>query len=742
MKPTIDAPSIEQICNATHHDPFSVLGMHRVTVRGKPAVAVRSFQPAASGVSVVHRETRAGTPMTRLFGGDFFEAVFTGVEAIFPYDLTIHRADGTAHITPDPYSFLPVLSDFDLQLLGEGNHLRSHEKLGAHVRTVQGITGTHFAVWAPNAHRVSLVGEFNSWDGRRHAMRTLGGSGIWEVFVPGLGPGTLYKYEVKGIHGQIVTKADPHAYYSELRPSTASVIWDLSGYEWSDDAWCEQRTALDPLTSPLSIYEVHLGSWMRVPEEDNRWLTYRELAHKLGDYVAEMGYTHVELLPITEHPHDGSWGYQCIGYFAPTSRFGNPDDFRYFVDELHRRGIGVILDWVPAHFPKDAHGLARFDGSALYEHEDPRLGEHQDWGTYIFNYGRTEVCNFLLSSALFWLGEYHLDGLRVDAVASMLYLDYSREEGQWVPNEFGGRENLAAIAFIKRLNELCHEHQPGTMIFAEESTSFPAVSKPLYDGGLGFTFKWNMGWMHDTLEYIARDPIHRSHHYDQLSFGMLYAFTENFVLPISHDEVVHMKGSMIGKMPGDEWQQFANLRLYYGFQWTMPGKKLLFMGQDFGQHNEWNDHQSLDWNLLNFPNHSALKGWVRDLNMLYRDHGALHQQDTSWQGFQWLQVEDAGNSVLAFCRRGTRKDGDPGDHLVIACNFTPVVREGYRLGVPIAGPYLELLNSDADVYCGSGVGNAGQVHAAEEPTGDQPATLTLTLPPLSLLILKPAAGLS
>ncbi len=735
MKPTIDAPSIEQICNATHHDPFSVLGMHPVTVDGEPAMAVRAFQPAATGVSVVHRDTRADQPMKRLFGGDFFEAVFPGVEQVFPYDLAIHRADGTAHVTPDSYSFLPVLSDFDLQLLGEGNHFRSHEKLGAHVRTVEGITGTHFAVWAPNAHRVSVVGEFNSWDGRRHTMRTLGGSGIWEVFVPGLGPGTLYKYEVKGIHGQVVTKADPHAYFSELRPRTASVVWELTGHEWSDDAWCEQRASLDPLASPLSIYEVHLGSWMRVPEEDNRWLTYRELADKLGSYVEEMGYTHVELLPITEHPHDGSWGYQCIGYFAPTSRFGTPDDFMFFVDELHRRGIGVILDWVPAHFPKDEHGLARFDGSALYEHEDPRLGEHQDWGTYIFNYGRTEVCNFLLSSALFWLQEYHLDGLRVDAVASMLYLDYSREEGQWVPNEFGGRENLEAIAFLKRLNELCHEHQPGTMIFAEESTSFPAVSKPLYDGGLGFTFKWNMGWMHDTLEYIARDPIHRNHHYDQLSFGMLYAFTENFVLPISHDEVVHMKGSMIGKMPGDEWQAFANLRLYYGFQWTMPGKQLLFMGQEFGQYNEWNDHQSLDWNLLEFPNHGALKQWVQDLNAVYRCEGALYERDTSWEGFQWLQVNDPDNSVLAYCRRGA----DPGDHLVIACNFTPVAREEYRLGVPTAGPYRELLNSDAGAYQGSGVGNAGQVTATAEPSGDQPATLTLTLPPLAVLILKPAS---
>ena len=737
MTRTVSTDDLTRILASDHHDPFSVLGIHPFTREGAPAVAIRTFQPAAHQVYVLRRDTGSRRRMRRVHTDGFFELVFPRRREVFPYDLEIRYGDGTAWITPDPYTFLPLLGELDLQLLGEGNHHRSHERLGAHVRTVGVVNGeargTHFAVWAPNARRVSVVGNFNAWDGRVHPMRCLGESGIWELFIPGVGHGELYKFEVRARDGELHTKSDPHTYYSEKRPDTASIVWDLEGYDWGDGEWLAQRARTDPLSSPVSIYEVHLGSWMRIPEEENRWLTYRELAERLGDYVEEMGYTHVELLPITEHPHDGSWGYQCIGYFAPTSRFGTPDDFKFLVDSLHRRGIGVILDWVPAHFPKDAHGLARFDGTALYEYADPRKGEHKDWGTYIFNYGRNEVRNFLLSSALFWLEQYHLDGLRVDAVASMLYLDYSREEGEWEPNEEGGRENLEAIAFLERLNELCHGEQPGVMIFAEESTSYPKVSHPTDAGGLGFTFKWNMGWMHDTLSYIARDPIHRQYHHGDITFGLVYAFSEHFVLPISHDEVVHMKGSLLNKMPGDYWQKFANQRLYLGFMWTMPGKKLLFMGSEFGQWNEWNDHQSLDWNLLDYPAHRQLREFVAELNRLYSSVPALYEKDADWAGFQWLEVADAENSTLAWIRRGA----DPDDHLVVVCNFTPTVRDGYRVGVPHAGGYRVRLNSDDGEFHGSGAGSTGRIEAVADPLDEQPASLTLTLPPLGMLILEP-----
>ncbi len=736
MTTTLSRADIDRIRSADHHDPFTVLGAHVVQVEGAPAVAIRAFLPQAVKAAVIELDGGATTPMDRVHADGMYEAVFPGRDAVFAYELQVRHEDGTAQITPDPYCFLPVLTDFDLQLLGEGNHLDSHRKLGAHVITLGEVTGTHFAVWAPAARRVSVVGGFNGWDGRRHPMRVLGSSGIWELFVPGIGPGELYKFEIRARSGEVFTKADPHAYCAELRPRTASVVWDITRHAWTDDDWMEARARRDPLSSPMTIYEVHLGSWMRRPDEDNRWLTYRELARELGDYVTDMGYTHVELLPITEHPHDGSWGYQCIGYFAPTSRFGTPDDFQAFVDEMHRRGIGVILDWVPAHFPRDAHGLARFDGTALYEHDDPRKGEHRDWGTFIFNYGRNEVRNFLISSALFWLRHYHLDGLRVDAVASMLYLDYSREDGQWIPNQYGGRENLEAIEFLRRLNTVCHEHSPGTMILAEESTAFPGVSRPVHEGGLGFTFKWNMGWMHDTLSYMAHDPVHRRYHHDRLSFGMLYAFSEHFVLPLSHDEVVHLKGSLIGKMPGDYWQKFANLRLLLGAMWTMPGKKLLFMGGEFGQFNEWNDLQSLDWNLLEYDSHRALQAFCRDLNRLYLRAPALWQNDDGWEGFRWLVVDDAERSVLAFSRHAR----DPEDHLVVVCNFTPVIREDYALGVPRAGTYREVLNSDSSSYWGGNVGNGGAVVARDEPRGEHPATMRLTLPPLGVLILAPEDG--
>jgi 1,4-alpha-glucan branching enzyme len=733
MTPTVGGGDLRRILASDHHDPFGVLGIHPHRDDGRPAVVVRAFQPTAREVFVLRRDTGSRRRMKRVHQDGFFELVFLRRQEPFPYELELRHDDGTARITPDPYAFQPLMGDLDLQLLGEGNHFRSHEKLGAHVRTVGEVRGTHFAVWAPNARRVSVVGNFNGWDGRVHPMRSLGATGIWELFLPGVGHGELYKFEVRSRAGDSQLKSDPHAYFSEKRPDTASIVWDLEAYEWEDADWMASRAAQDPLTRPVSIYEVHLGSWARVPEEENRWLSYPELAERLGDYLEELGYTHVELLPITEHPHDGSWGYQCMGYFAPTSRFGSPDEFKALVDSLHKRGIGVILDWVPAHFPKDAHGLARFDGTALYEYADPQKGEHKDWGTLIFNYARNEVRNFLLSSALFWLDHYHLDGLRVDAVASMLYLDYSREEGEWAPNEQGGRENLEAISFLKRLNELCHGEHPGVMMFAEESTTFPKVSHPTSDGGLGFTFKWNMGWMHDTLSYIGRAPIHRRYHHDEITFGLMYAFTEHFVLPISHDEVVHMKGSLLTKMPGDYWQRFANLRLYLAFMWTMPGKKLLFMGCELGQWNEWNDHQSVDWNLLDYPAHRQLRHFVAELNKLYAGEPALYEKDAAWDGFAWLRVEDSDNSTLAWVRRAA----DPDDHVVVACNFTPMPRDGYQLGVPRAGSYRVLANSDGPAFHGSGAGSTGTLEAVDEPLDDQPASLTLTLPPLGALILKP-----
>ena len=733
VAPTVAHADIDRICHADHHDPFQILGIHPIQREGTSAIAVRAFLPSAREVHVLRKDTGSRRRMRRLTSDGFHEAIFPRRREPFPYELEIRYEDGTAWIRPDPYAYTPLMGELDVQLLGEGNHLQSYDALGAHVRTVGDARGTHFAVWAPNARRVSVVGSFNGWDGRVHPMRSLGACGIWELFVPGVGHGELYKYEVKARDGAVQTKADPHAFFSERRPDTASIVWDIDAYEWGDSHWLTQRATRDPLATPISIYEIHLGSWMRVPAEENRWLTYRELADRLADYVQEMGYTHVELLPITEHPHDGSWGYQCVGYFAPTSRFGTPDDFMALVDTLHQRGIGVILDWVPAHFPKDAHGLARFDGTALYEYADPRKGEHKDWGTYIFNYGRNEVRNFLLSSALFWLERYHLDGLRVDAVASMLYLDYSREDGEWEPNELGGRENLEAVAFVRRLNELCHGRHPGTMVFAEESTAFPKVSHPVDQGGLGFTFKWNMGWMHDTLAYIGLDPIHRRYHHDQITFGLMYAFTENFVLPISHDEVVHMKGSLLTKMPGDYWQKFANLRLYLGFMWTMPGKKLLFMGCEFGQWNEWNDHQSLDWNLLDYPAHSQLRDFVARLNLVYGSHPALHELDADWSGFQWLRVDDADQSTLAWVRRAADAD----DHVVVLCNFTPMVRDGYRVGVPRPGRYDVLVNSDDAAYHGSDAGPAVTVEAVPVPVDDQPASITVTLPPLGILVLEP-----
>ncbi len=630
---------------------------------------------------------------------------------------------------------LGFLTEYDLYLLNESTHYNAWTKLGAHPAVVDGVPGTRFAVWAPDAENVSVIGDFNEWKDGRHPLRPRGSSGFWEGFVEGASQGQRYKYAIHSRYGGYqAEKSDPYGFAAEIRPSTASVIWDLSGYQWGDGAWMAERGERQALDRPVSIYEVHLGSWMRVPEEGNRWLTYRELAPRLAKYVKTQGFTHVELLPVSEHPYDASWGYHPVGYFAPTSRYGTPDDFRHFVDHLHQAGIAVLLDWVPAHFPRDAHGLGYFDGTHLYEHADPRQGEHRDWGSFVFNYGRREVSNFLLANALFWLEEYHIDGLRVDAVASMLYLDYSRQPGEWVPNAHGGRENLAAIDFLKRFNQLVYERHPDAVTVAEESTAWPMVSRPTYLGGLGFGLKWNMGWMHDILEYMVKDPVHRKYHHSDLTFGLLYAFHENFVLPFSHDEVVHGKGSMLGKMPGDVWQKFANLRLLYGFQFTQPGKKLLFMGQEFGQWNEWNHETSLDWHLLQHAPHAGLQHWVRNLNTLLKGEPALYERDFDPGGFQWIDANDSEQSILSFLRRGH----DPDRMVAVVCNFTPVPRHNYRLGVPRGGFWEEALNSDATLYGGSGQGNFGGVHAAPVAAHGHGHSLSITLPPLAILVFRPA----
>ena len=628
-----------------------------------------------------------------------------------------------------------LLTDFDLHLFSEGTFYKSHEKLGAHPCVIDGKEGVYFAVWAPNAEYVSVIGDFNGWDNGKDRLAVQANSGLWAGFVEGARHGSRYKFYIASrFLGYRTERADPYGKYAEVRPNSASVVWDLSGYSWGDSEWMGQRKVRNALDKPISIYEVHLGSWRRNSEEDGRWLTYRELAEELPRYLSDMGYTHAEFLPVMEHPYDASWGYQTVGYFAPTSRFGTPQDFMYLIDRLHQAGIGVILDWVPSHFPKDGHGLGFFDGTHLYEHADARQGEHRDWGTYIFNYSRTEVSEFLISSALFWLDHYHADGLRVDAVASMLYLDYSREEGEWIPNMFGGRENLEAIAFIKRLNEEVYSRHPDVMMTAEESTSWPMVSRPTYLGGLGFGFKWNMGWMNDVLSYMVKDPIYRQYHHNNLTFGMLYAFHENFILPFSHDEVVHQKRSMLDKMPGDLWQKFANLRALYGYMYGFPGKKLVFMGSEFGQWNEWYYDASLDWHLLQWEPHQGLQLWVKDLNHFYRGEPALYEVDYDWHGFRWADCNDAGASVISFMRFS--RDGK--SCVLVVSNFTPVVREGYLIGVPYAGKWREVLNSDAKCYGGSGVGNDGMVETMPYDIHGQPQAVRLKLPPLGTLILKPA----
>lgn len=727
---------LQRIIHADHWDPFTVLGQHPLTIDGRPARVIRAFLPHARKAWVV--DLAGGEPgrrvaMDRIHADGFFECLVTGRSEVLPYRLAVEDHEGHAWEFVDPYQFHTVLSDYDLHLLSEGNHFRNYERLGAHLRAHEGFRGVHFAVWAPNARRVSVVGNFNHWDGRCHPMRTRGSSGIWELFIPDLSEGEVYKFEIKShSNGYLVQKSDPYGFHAELRPKTASIVWDVMDFEWHDDEWMYNRSHRQGLDAPISVYEVHLGSWRRKVEDDHGFLSYRELADQLVEYLRETGFTHVELLPINEHPFDGSWGYQPVGYFAPTSRFGTPDDFAYFVDTLHRHGYGVILDWVPAHFPRDVHGLGYFDGTHLYEHEDPRLGEHRDWGTKIFNYGRPEVRNFLIGNALFWLERYHIDGLRVDAVASMLYLDYSRKPGEWIPNRFGGNENLEAVDFLKRFNEICHKEFPGILTIAEESTSFTGVSRPTYLGGLGFSLKWNMGWMNDTLRYMAKDPVYRKYEQGSLTFSLIYAFTENFLLPLSHDEVVHGKGALLDKMPGDLWQKFANLRLLYGYMFGHPGKKLLFMGAEIAQWREWRHDESLDWHLLDWSDHKGIYRLVSDINALYRTEPALHQVDFDWTGFEWLDLHDWENSVVAFLRRSR----SPEESIVVVCNFTPVVRHNYKVGVPDPGYYRELLNTDAACYGGSNVGNIGGQHAHQGEHAGRPFHLSLTLPPLGVVFLK------
>ena len=738
MRSQVNVKTLAPVIHGYHENPGEILGPHEIEEGGRRAVAVRAFLPESRQVWLVDQHQGLSQPMRRIHPAGLFEAIC---------DSEIHNSDngpsyqfravnqaGEQTTMYDPYAYPPLLTDYDLHLLGEGRHWDSYERLGAHLRTVNGVQGVNFAVWAPNAESVSIIGAFNNWDRRTHAMRKHVPSGIWELFVPELSEGTMYKFSIKSRGGHLLEKCDPYGFAAEVPPRTANIVANLDNYQWGDEVWMAERGELrNALDAPMSIYEVHLGSWRKQEGLDHGWLNYRELAHQLVEYCHEIGYTHLELMPVSEHPFTGSWGYQTVGYYAATSRYGSPADFQYFVDYCHQNGIGVLIDWVPAHFPKDGHGLDYFDGTALYEHADPRQGEHPDWGTKIFNYGRNEVCNFLISNALFWLDKYHIDGLRVDAVASMLYLDYSREEGDWIPNQYGGRENLEAISFLKEFNEQVHLQYPGTLTVAEESTAWGGVSRPTYVGGLGFSLKWNMGWMNDTLQYMRHEPIHRAYHHDELTFSLIYAFTENFALPFSHDEVVHGKGSMLDQMPGDLWQRYANLRLLYGYQWTHPGKKLLFMGCDIAQWHEWDCNTELQWDLLQWESHQGVQKMVADLNKMYRQEPALHQIDFEYQGFEWIDSHNSHDSVLVYMRKAKNSD----DFLIVVCNFTPVVRPSYRLGAPKAGWYDEIFNTDSKFYAGSNVGNGEGVLAEESESHGRPYSFEVTLPPLSCIVLKP-----
>jgi 1,4-alpha-glucan branching enzyme len=718
---TMTREEVQRLVRGEHHEPHRLLGAHLEDGR----VVIRAFRPDATEVVALVGPEGSGerVKLDQVHPSGLFEGALRRT-SIPDYRLEIGYRDATFTID-DPYRFLPTIGELDQYLLGEGRHERLWQRLGAHEITVDGVAGTAFAVWAPNARAVRVVGDFNSWDGRLHPMRALGASGVWELFVPGVATGARYKYELITKAGELTLKADPLAFATEAPPATASVVYS-SGYTWGDEAWLAGRQQRNGIGAPISIYEVHLGSW-------RHGLSYLELAEQLPDYVADLGFTHVELMPVAEHPYAPSWGYQVSAYYAPTARHGTPDEFRQLVDALHRRGIGVIVDWVPAHFPRDAFALARFDGTALYEHEDPRRGEHPDWGSLVFNFGRNEVRNFLVANALYWLEEFHVDGLRVDAVASMLYLDYSRQPGEWVPNEFGGNEDLDAVAFLKEFNTVVYREQPGAVTVAEESTAWPSVSRPVYLGGLGFGFKWNMGWMHDSLLYVSKDPIYRRFHHHQLTFSLIYAFSENFILPISHDEVVHGKGSLLGKMPGDTWRRFANLRAYLAYMWAHPGKQLLFMGCELAQEAEWSHERSIDWEALANPNHRGVQDLVRDLNRAYRDHPALWERDNAPEGFSWIDPNDVDDNALSFIRWSA--SGEP---LVCLCNFSPVPREDYRVGLPQVGSWTEVVNTDSDAYGGSNVGNLGLVEAEPIEWDGQPASARVTLPPLATVWLAPA----
>ena len=743
-----------------HCDPHRLLGIHgihdkeavlRVWYPGAVSVALRPVarKPAVLGKRVARVKEPDSLALIMLQQVDqrgLFEAVVdralvsTQEGGFLSYLLEITLASGKRVLLEDPYAFAPQIGDLDLYLFSEGRHAEVYRHLGAHPRVIDGVAGTYFALWAPNAQRVSVVGDFNAWDGRFHMMRRLGPSGVWEIFLPGVGEGAHYKYELRGPSGEVFLKTDPYATFAQHDWRTACMVYDLTRYGWNDDAWMRERARRDPYQRPMSIYEVHLGSWRQVPEENNRPLSYRELAHDLVDYVLEMGFTHVELMPVMEHPFDGSWGYQVVNFFAPSSRFGKPDDFRYLVDHLHQAGIGVLLDWVPGHFPRDAHGLARYDGTALYEHEDPRRGEHRDWGTLVFNYGRREVKNFLLANALYWLEEYHIDGLRMDAVASMLYLDYSRGHGEWIPNASGGRENLDAVSFIKECNELCYSRHPGIIMVAEESTAWPNVSKPTYDQGLGFGFKWNMGWMNDALRYMSRPPIHRKHHQGDITFSMLYAYHEHFILVLSHDEVTHGKGSLLAKMPEDDWQKFANLRLFLAWMWGHPGKKLLFQGGEFAQRDEWNHEQSIDWHLLVHDSHHGMQRLVQALNRIYKNEPALFLLDDSCEGFRCIDFQDASSSVWSFLRKAPSpvmaSHGEKYSDLVVIVNATPVVRENYRIGVPSEGSYEVVLNTDDVCFWGSGLHSTRSFPSQAIAMHGCEHSIALDLPSLSTIYLR------
>jgi 1,4-alpha-glucan branching enzyme len=730
MSIVTQSEEIKKVIYTEHNDPFSVLGLHKVSLNGTDAFVIRSYMPNADNLYVLDEKNNS-YKMNKVYNEGLFEVFIRDKTDFFKYKLQVTDKVKNTFVIHDPYSFPKIISDYDLHLFNEGNHHKAYNILGAHAMSVNNIAGIRFSVWAPCAKRVSVVGNFNQWDGRRHQMKVLGSSGVWEIFIPELKQGELYKYEIKTPNDEIYIKSDPYAFFSEKKPDTASVVFSLDGYKWKDKEWIDERDSSISHEKPMSIYEVHLGSWAR--DENNKSLTYRELADKLVKYVTKMNYTHIELMPIAEHPFDGSWGYQLTGYYSVTSRYGSPEDFMYFVDQCHQNNIGIILDWVPAHFPKDGHGLARFDGTALYEHFDKRQGEHPDWGTHIFNFSRCEVRNFLISNALFWFEKYHIDGLRVDAVASMLYLDYAKKEGEWVPNEWGGKENVDAINFMRQLNETVYKYYAGIMMVAEESTSWAMVSKPTYSGGLGFAYKWNMGWMNDFLRYISLDPIYKRYHQDDLTFSMVYAFSENFILVLSHDEVVHGKCSMISKMPGDYWQKFANLRACYGYMYGHPGKKLLFMGSEFGQFIEWDYQRSLDWHLLDYDMHKKMQLYVKDLNKLYKSHPAMYEIDFHHDGFEWIDCKDCDNSIFSFIRKGK----DWRDMLIFVTNFTPIVHEHYRIGAPVDTFYEEILNSDSDIYGGSNVGNLGGVHAEKIPMHEKPYSIGIRIPPCATIVLKP-----